>query len=70
MIAYYEAYMEASMIAFSSSGSSMFSLNVETNPSADEFVVSSPAASFDWDANLDRSHSINPGIGLSVANVW
>lgn len=65
----YEAYTEASISATSSSGSSMFSQNVEPDLSADEFDTSSPSASFDWDANLDRSHCTYPGMGLRVANV-
>lgn len=61
--------MEASISPLSSSGSSMFSKNVEPDFSADECDKASPSASFDWDANFDRSHCMYPGIGLRVANV-
>lgn len=63
-----QAYLEASMSCLSSSGSSIFSQNVEPE-SPDEYGVSSPSASFNWDANLDRSHCMYPGIGLRVAKV-
>ena len=50
-----KAYRNASKSALSSSGSSIFSLNVELDLSAE--------------ANLDSNHCMYPGIGLSVANV-
>lgn len=64
-----EAYTDESISAFSSSGSRILSQKVESDPSADDCDMSAASASFNWDANLARSHCMNPGMGLRVAKV-
>lgn len=48
----------------------MFSRKAEPDLSADDCEMSFTSASFDCDANFDKSHWINPGIGLIVAKVF
>lgn len=65
-----KAYSDKFKSALSSSGSSIFSQNDEPDWSDDVRVASSVSASFNWDANLESSHCMYPGIGLRVANIY